>query len=94
MSKVVHCKVDPFDVYIGRGSKYGNPFTHLKNTTAPYPVDSREDAIRAYEFWIQEPAQSELLELAKVELKGKVLGCWCSPLECHGDVLLKLVNEE
>ena len=92
--KVVHCNVEPYDVYIGRGSKFGNPFTHLKNTLAPYPVDSREDAIRAYEYWIQEPSQSELLLAIKSELKNKTLGCWCSPLACHGDILLLIANEE
>lgn len=25
---VVHCKREPYDVYIGRGSKWGNPFSH------------------------------------------------------------------
>jgi hypothetical protein len=92
LSKVVHINVEPYDVYIGRGSKWGNPFTHLKNTSAPYPVDSREDAIRAYEHWIQE--QPELLAAAKAELKGKILGCWCKPLDCHGDILLRIANEE
>jgi hypothetical protein len=25
-------------------------------------------------------------------LKGKVLGCWCHPQECHGDVLVELIE--
>jgi hypothetical protein len=28
------------------------------------------------------------------ELKGKVLGCWCHPLRCHGDYLAELVNDK
>ena len=91
MSKVVHINVEPYDVYIGRGSKWGNPFTHLKNTSAPYPVDSREDAIRAYEHWIR--GQPELIAAAKKELRGKILACWCKPLDCHGDILLRIANE-
>ena len=55
-------------------------------------VDSREDAVRLYEEWIR--SQPELMEAAKKELKGKVLGCWCAPLACHGDVLIKIANEE
>lgn len=89
-AKVVHIS-QPHDVYIGRGSKWGNPFSHLKNTSAPYPVDSREDAIRAYEVWILE--QPELLAAAKIELKDKILGCYCKPLDCHGDVLMRIANE-
>lgn len=26
------------------------------------------------------------------ELRGKVLGCWCKPADCHADLLLKLAN--
>jgi hypothetical protein len=26
-------------------------------------------------------------------LRGKVLGCWCKPENCHGDVILKLLKE-
>ena len=92
MPKVVHCKKDSYDVYIGRPSKFGNPYSHLPNSAAPYVVDSREDAVRLYEEWIRE--QPELMEAAKKELKGKTLGCWCSPLACHGDVLIKIANEE
>ena len=92
VAKVVNCKTETYDVFIGRPSKFGNPFTHLKNSAAPYPVDSREDAIRAYEFWIRE--QPELMAAAKKELKDKILGCFCKPLDCHGDVLLKIANEE
>ncbi len=93
MSKVVHCKKDNFDVYIGRPSKWGNCFTHLQNLGGPIViVDTREEAISRYEEWIRE--QPELMEAAKKELKGKVLGCWCAPLPCHGSVLIKIANEE
>jgi len=91
--KVVNINFDPYDIYIGRGSKWGNPFSHIPNSSAPYPVDSREDAIRAYEDWIFN--QPELLEAAKRELKGKVLGCFCKPTySCHGDILLKIANSD
>jgi len=35
MIRVVHCKREPYDVYIGRGSKWGNPFTHIKVELQP-----------------------------------------------------------
>jgi hypothetical protein len=91
-AKVVHCKQEPYDVYIGRGSKWGNPYSHKKGTMASWEVDTREDAIRLFEEWFR--AQPELVEAAKRELKDKVLGCWCKPLDCHGDVLLKIANGE
>ena len=90
MSRVVNINVEKYDVYIGRGSKWGNPFSHIPNSMAPFPVDSREDAIRAYENWILN--QPELLAAAKTELKNKVLGCHCAPMKCHGDILLKIAN--
>jgi len=92
-AKVINIRSgEKYDIYIGRGSKYGNPYSHLRNTTAPYPVDSREDAIRAYEAWLLD--QPELVAAAKKELKDKVLGCWCKPMDCHGDILLRIANEE
>lgn len=90
--KVVHCKKDRYDVYIGRGSKFGNPYSHKEGTAAAWVVETREDAIRLYEEWLR--AQPELMEAVKKELKGKTLGCWCKPLACHGDVLLQIANEE
>lgn len=69
MCKVVHCKKEPYDVYIGRGSKFGNPYSHLPNSAAPFPVETREDAIRLYEEWIR--SQPELMEAVKKELRGE-----------------------
>lgn len=89
---VVHCKREPHDVYIGRGrgSKWGNPFSHKEGTTARFKVATREEAIAKYEEWIK--TQPHLMA-ALPELEGKVLGCWCHPKACHGDVLVRLVSE-
>jgi len=93
MSKfVVHCKREKFDIYIGRPSIWGNPFSHEEGTLAKYKVASREEAVQAYEKWFLD--KPELVAHAKRTLKGKILGCWCSPKACHGDVLAKIVNEE
>lgn len=86
---VVHCKKSPYDVYVGRPSKWGNPFSHKRGTQARFIVTSREAAIAAYRDWILQ--QPELLA-ALPELKGKRLGCWCHPLPCHGDVLAALAE--
>lgn len=81
-AKVVHCKRAKYDVYIGRPSKWGNPFAIGKD-------GSREEVIRKYKNYVL--ANRDLLK-ALSELKGKVLGCWCKPKACHGDVLVRLVN--
>lgn len=80
----VNYQEQPFDVYIGRPSKWGNPFPIRKDR-------SREEAVRLYEKWIRN--KPELLADLD-ELEGKVLGCWCKAGElCHGDVLLRLLEE-
>lgn len=90
--KVVHCKKERYDVYIGRPSKWGNPFTHIKDkkTKADFVVSTREEAIAKYHEWII--TQPVLLKSLH-ELKDKTLGCWCKPQSCHGDVLIELVKE-
>ena len=80
--QVVHCKNKPYDIYIGRPSKWGNPFP-LNNES------ERLEVIDKYRRWVIN--QPELMA-ALPELKGKVLGCWCAPKPCHGDVLVELAN--
>lgn len=91
--KVVNCKLDHYDVYIGRGSKYGNPFSHLPNSSAKFIVSSRDEAIEKHKEWFL--TQPELIKRAKLELKNKILACYCYPYynNCHGDILLKIANE-
>lgn len=91
--KVVHCKKESYDVYIGRPSKWGNPFSHKEGTGAKFKVNTRKEAIEAYEEWITVGEGNHLLNDLH-ELEGKILGCWCKPNACHGDVLIKLIEEQ
>lgn len=81
---VVHCKKASYDVYIGRPSKWGNPFVLGKD-------GNREQCITKYREYIMN--RPDLLQSIP-ELKGKILGCFCAPLACHGDVLAELANAE
>ena len=92
-TRVVHCDKEPYDVYIGRPSKRGNPFTNItdKQTSAKYVVANRDEAINLYREWITKGDGKDLLNDLH-ELKWKTLGCWCKPESCHGDVLVELVN--
>ena len=81
-TSVVHCKRSHYDVYIGRPGKWGNPFVVGKD-------GDRETVVSKYREWIQ--TQPELLA-SLPELQGKILGCWCAPKACHGDVLAELAN--
>lgn len=88
--RVVHCKREPYDVYIGRPSRWGNMFSHLENPITRFRVSSREEAISRYEEWIRS-SEEHLRDLR--EIAGRVLGCWCAPKPCHGDVLIRLCRE-
>jgi len=98
---VVNWKNSPFEVYIGRHVPdgpshvpphdciYGNPFVlHDVDDAA-----ERAEVLGNYERWILAQEQRGLVERAKKELPGKVLGCWCKPKPCHGDVLLRVATE-
>lgn len=82
MKYVVHCKKEKYDVYIGRGSIWGNPFRIGDDGT-------REEVIQLYmDYLLRKP---ELI-VRIGDLRGKVLGCFCCPLACHGDILAHLAN--
>ena len=83
MTRIVHCKKELYDVYIGRPSKWGNPYIIGKDGT-------REEVIKKYEEHVR---SSKILMRALPSLEGKVLGCWCPPRPCHGEVLIKLLEE-
>lgn len=80
--RVVHCKKDGYDVYVGRPSVWGNPFREGVDGT-------REEVIERYRSYL---LGNERLMGMLPQLRGKVLGCWCAPKSCHADVLLELAN--
>lgn len=82
--KVVHCKKEKYDVYIGRPSKWGNPFK--------VGIDGgQQQVVDMYKEWITKGDGIYLLRDLH-EIVGKTLGCWCKPKACHGDVLAKLAE--
>jgi len=82
--KVVNINEKNYDVYIGRPSKWGNPFK--------IGIDgNRLEVIEKYEKYARN--NKKLLEDLS-ELEGKTLGCYCKPKPCHGDVLIKLIREK
>lgn len=100
--RVVHCKQRGYDVYIGRASgnhHFGNPFAHKLSKFDCVVVKTREDAVAAFRDWIMgvawqdvEPERREWIIQQLPSLKGKVLGCFCAPLSCHGDVLAEMAD--
>ena len=87
--------IPPGAVYIGRkngryqlqASKWANPFRPGRQGD---PAE-HEVAVATYERWLRSQRQ---LMAALHELHDRDLVCWCASLPCHGDVLLRLANEE
>lgn len=81
-TRVAHCLRDPYDVFIGRPSKWGNPYRIG-------PDGNREQVVARFRQWlIRKPTLLRDLE----SLRGQVLGCRCAPELCHGDVLAELAD--
>ena len=86
LTTVVNLKREPYDVYIGRGSMWGNPFKMGSEA-------DRERVIQAYKKYLKEAIlRGEISILDLKTLKGKRLGCYCKPKACHGDILAEIVN--
>ena len=64
-------------VRIDRRTKWGNPFVIGKD-------GDRKTVVEEYDMWLMENSE---LRRQIMELDGKVLGCWCYPEECHGEIL-------
>lgn len=89
---VVNLKHEPYDVYIGRPGPWGNPYSHKpSNVQGTVIVSSVTEAIMKFEQYAR--SDQEFVARIKRELKGKVLGCFCKPQPCHGDVLAKIAEE-
>lgn len=77
-------KDDNYDVYIGRGSEWGNPYA------IGFDGD-RDEVIRKFQY----DFQRGFLKFSKTDvlkLRGKTLGCHCKPAACHGDILAEYLN--
>lgn len=93
-------------VYVGRPTKWGNPWTVHVHTLRCAPLhalcpvsvaDDRADATRKYRHALLYPLQGQPrvpdLDDIRYELRGKDLACWCSlDHPCHADVLLEIAN--
>jgi hypothetical protein len=80
---------EEFDVYIGRGTRWGNPYEIGHGPGG----DSRETVIEKY----RQHFETEILpdpdrRAALLSLRGYRLGCFCAPLPCHGDIIAAYLN--
>lgn len=86
-------------VYVGRPTKWGNPFeiVDVLDAFCGDKVEARADCIRSYREHVVRGEEAYIALASAVdairELRGKDLVCWCPlDLPCHADVLLELAN--
>ena len=99
VNKYKHTATD-HDVYIGRGSVFGNPFSHLDSSHDIYKVDTREEAITEFKTYFKRENVGDTYLFRNVEaLVDKVrsgedinLVCFCKPKACHGDVIKEYID--
>ena len=74
---------EPFDVYVGRPSIWGNPYKIGRD-------GDRDTVLAAYRRHVR--SRPDLLRQL-LGLRGKVLACWCTPLPCHADILAEMADD-
>jgi hypothetical protein len=90
ITKVVNVDyVEKYDVYIGRGSGFGNPYA------IGFDGD-RDEVIRMFNYDFDRDLLKDGVDFKNRLnlLKGKILGCHCKPLSCHGDILAEYLNSQ
>lgn len=82
-------KMPPGATYVGRPTKWGNPYFVGRDGDADLCVRMYRNRVDS-NLW-SFPTRWDI----RRELRGKDLMCWC-PLgqPCHGDVLLEIANSE
>ena len=84
-------KGEDYDVYIGRGSfgstKWGNPYKVNVHYARAKCIEMYEVTLLTKILMTKEVTYEDLLSLS-----GKVLGCFCKPKQCHGDVIAQYVG--
>lgn len=81
-TRVVNMRKEPHDVYIGRGSIWGNPYKIGQDGTRTEVIDK----------YIARLVKDEDLLIKTHKLRGQRLGCFCKPEACHGDFLAYMAD--
>jgi hypothetical protein len=92
------------DVYIGRGSVLGNPYTSMEvgKTKAEFQCESREESVSKFREYLllkieekDKSVCSELNRIYRLAKHGEVnLVCFCKPKSCHGDIIKEIIEDK
>lgn len=83
---VVNLNKKRFDVYIGRPGLFGNPYEMSEEADRKRVIDEFR------KYFAERIKTDEEFRKAVEALRGKVLGCYCKPKPCHGDVIAQYLN--
>jgi hypothetical protein len=86
-------KLPPNTVCVSRPSKWGNPFRVGYKTATGTLIATTQMAVDLYMDHVLDPEAGFVFrEMARMELAGKNLACWCKGAPCHADILLRIAN--
>ena len=92
--RVVNRGKEKYTHYIGRGSVFGNPFKISKDGTREEVIQKYEQWVRSYLYTLMPRFILSSLGVAIYQLpKDAILGCYCKPKACHGDIIIKIWKE-
>lgn len=85
------------DVYIGRPTVLGNPYTSkiLGNTLAVHQCATAEESVNKYGHWLKAQIDADNRQVMDALLAippDANLVCWCHPNPCHGDMIIKALK--
>ena len=81
------CPVPSYDVKVDRGTIFGNPFDFQKLGI------TRAECLERFRVYFLDRVSKDIKFRNQVlTLRGKVLGCWCVPLECHATIIAEYLN--
>ncbi len=83
--KVVNKYKEKYTVYIGRGSIFGNPYRIGKD-------GNRKEVINLYRRYVLSGTNILLLKAIYDLPREAILGCYCKPKDCHGDIIVEMYN--
>lgn len=89
---VVNVKREPCDHYIGRRGVFGDRSFHGSPFGNPFRISTEAERAGAIQRYADHLLSRDDLLIKLPNFEGKRLGCWCSPLPCHGDVIADFVQ--
>jgi hypothetical protein len=89
VTRVVNKKTtNKYDIYIGRGSPWGNPFA-ISHGEGP----DRNEVIEKYKEYFYEKIENDTaFKKGILGMRGMRLACFCKPEACHGDIIADYID--